>query len=396
MAYINGKKVFQVVKVEGGGGTSIETEDISINPTTSEQVVERSSGKYINKVTVGAIQTEEKTVTENSEVTPSPGKYITKVIVNVPSSGGSSGTDRLQWKCDNIKTLDNEFKNYTGESLDEVLNGLDTSQVTSLQYTFNYCRSLKTIPLFDTSSVTTMLYVFANCESLTEIPSLNTSSVTTMAYMFSFCKLLTSIPSLNTSKVTRTASMFHGCSALTSIPLLDTSNVTDMESMFNGCSALTSIPSLNTSKVTSVKNMFSSCTSLTTISLFDMCKVTNNTSGMLGSCKSLQNLTLKNIRISLQLGSGTSWGHLLTDESLINTAKEVWDLTGATSNTLYVSTPSKARFDAIYVKLIDITDEMRAEDQYIDNKKPCVVCESTDEGAMTLREYVVSKNWALA
>ena len=39
---------------------------------------------------------------------------------------------------------------------------------------------------------------------------------------------------------------------------------------------------------------------------------------------------------------------------------------------------------------------MRAEDEYIDNKKPCVVCESTDEGAMTLTEYAISKNWAIA
>ena len=61
-----------------------------------------------------------------------------------------------------------------------------------------------------------------------------------------------------------------------------------------------------------------------------------------------------------------------------------------------MSTPSKARTDEIYVKLIDITDEMRAEDEYIDNKKPCVVCESTDEGAMTLKEYGISKNWNIA
>lgn len=96
------------------------------------------------------------------------------------------------------------------------------------------------------------------------------------------------------------------------------------------------------------------------------------------------------------IGQTTSWGHLLTDESLINTAKELWDLTGATSQTLTMSTASNARFDAIYVKLVDVTEEMIAEDEYVSNKKPCVVCESTDEGAMTLREYVISKNWALA
>ena len=48
------------------------------------------------------------------------------------------------------------------------------------------------------------------------------------------------------------------------------------------------------------------------------------------------------------------------------------------------------------MKLVDITDEMRAEDEFIDLKKPFVVCESTDEGAMSVTEYVTSKNWQLA
>ena len=52
--------------------------------------------------------------------------------------------------------------------------------------------------------------------------------------------------------------------------------------------------------------------------------------------------------------------------------------------------------EEIYVKLIGATDEMRAEDPYIDNKKPCIVCESTDEGAMTLKEYGISKNWNIS
>lgn len=68
-------------------------EEISVTPTTAEQTKEPSAGKAgISKVTVHAIQTEEKavTVTANgtTEVTTSSGKYLSKVTVttNVPTS----------------------------------------------------------------------------------------------------------------------------------------------------------------------------------------------------------------------------------------------------------------------------------------------------------------------
>lgn len=279
--------------------------------------------------------------------------------------------DRLQWKCDNMKTLGREFYGYTGESLDNVLIGLDTSKVTNMSELFASNSNLKTVPQLDTSSL-------IECNN-----------------MFYYCFRLTSVPYINTSKVQNLANMFARCQALTSIPQLDTSNATSMGSTFSTCLLITEIPLLDTSNVTTMFCTFQHCYELVTIPLLNMIKVTN-TNSMFQNCYKLTNLTLKNIKVTLQIGSGTSWGHLLTDESLINTAKELWDLTGSTSQTLTVSTPSNARFDAIYVKLITATAEQIAEDQYINNKKPCVVCESTDEGAMTLREYVVSKNWALA
>lgn len=207
---------------------------------------------------------------------------------------------------------------------------------------------------------------------------------------------------LDTSQVTSMAYMFSTCSNLQSFNNnFDTYNVTTLTNMFARCEYLTEldVSSFDTRNVTDVSSFIYYCLKLKTIiGSIDLINTTN-TYNMFYYCINLENVTLKNIKVSLQLGRSTSWGTKLTNETLINTIQELWDNTDNAlggSRTLTLSTTSTNNIANIYVKLIDVTDEMRAEDEYIDNKKPCVVCESTDEGAMTLTEYAISKGWAIA
>ena len=176
------------------------------------------------------------------------------------------------------------------------------------------------------------------------------------------------------------------------IEYADTSNVTEMANMFNGCLSLTTVPSFDTSKVTGMASMFNGCTSLTTVPKLDMFKV-SSTSSMFSGCASLTNCFLRNIKRSLTIGSGTTYGHLLTLESLLFMIKELID-TGS-NKTFAVGTANLEKLANVYVKTVEITDEMRTEDPNIDLKLPFETCESTDEGAKLITEYVGDKHWTL-
>lgn len=64
---------------------AIQVEDKTVSPKPTAQIVSPNSGKYLRRVTVEAVETEEKTVTKNGEVTPSDGKFLSKVTVDVPT-----------------------------------------------------------------------------------------------------------------------------------------------------------------------------------------------------------------------------------------------------------------------------------------------------------------------
>lgn len=380
----------------------------------------------LNKVTVNVPDPElqEKEVTSNGEVTPDEGyDGLSKVTVNTPSS--------LKKLLDTTKDTYFLFYKWTGTNATGLIGYNDTINVTNMSHMFYECTNLATIPLLDTSNVTTMEAMFYGCSSLTSVPLFDTSNVTDMRNMFNKCYNLTTVPQFNTSKVTNMDCMFgthyagstsNACPIRT-VPLFDTSNVTSMSDMFAFSTHLTEVPLFNTSKVTNMDSMFYYCMRLTSVPLFNTSNVTNMSymffycenlttvpaldirnakysSSIFYYCKKLATCLLKNIIIGLQVGSGTTYGHLLTMDSLLNLLNET--VYSTTSKTLTVGSANLAKFtgDYEYVKptgvYLDLDDNEVTELTNEFTKIPVTWCSSTDEGAMTVADYMTSKGWAIA
>ena len=269
--------------------------------------------------------------------------YLSKLFIDEAKpalkrhSGGSGGSGG-----DDITDLAYFFRD--GHRLDLLTDGIDTSKTTNFSYMFDGCNALAAVPELDTSNGTTFAYMFNNCKSLTSVPKLDTSKGTLFSYMLRGCRSLTSVPELDTSLGNEFLYMFEDCTNLVTIPKLDMRN-------------------------------------------------SKGATGVLNRCGAITNLKLYNINFPTTIGSGTSYGHLLTLDSLLHTIRELID-TGR-AYTLTMGNANLEKLANVYVRTIDITDEMRAEDEFIDKKLPFEVCESTDEGATLITDYVLMKNWQL-
>lgn len=195
------------------------------------------------------------------------------------------------------------------------LKYLDTSNVTSMSFMFNYCSNLSSLDLssFDTSKVTDMGYMFGRCHKLTslDLSNFDTSKVTDMYFMFYGCEnLLTlDVSGFDTGKVTDMRAMFYNCKKLTELDVsnFDTSNVEYMGGssmnygMFSCCYSLKelNVSNFNTSKVKSMAFMFYGCRELTTldVSHFDTLNVTNM-AYLFSGCSSLTVLYVNNFNTS--------------------------------------------------------------------------------------------------
>ena len=310
--------------INNKGGTLTETDKFSDYATAIDNIQSGSANEPI-------------TITENGIYTAPEGVGYSPITVNVPQTAESGTVKNL---LDTTKTANSLFNSYNGSSVDNLINYNDTANVTNMRSMFYYCSNLTTIPQLNTSKVTDMYCMFYFCQKIKSIPQLDTSSCTNMEAMFYYCSNLTTIPQLDTSSCTNTRQMFYGCRNLTTIPQVDISKVTDSYYIYD----------------------------------------------MFASCKKLTYLKLLNVKSSVQIGSGTDWGHLIEKDCLIQIISELIKQSSGT-RTLTMGTANKAKIADTYVKLLEDDGT---------GKYPFEVCDSTTEGAMTIEAYCNSKNWTLA
>lgn len=162
-------------------------------------------------------------------------KYKTQIISNI----NKNGYGKYMFNCtsETVTSIDN-IKSITFES------GLDTSNITSMNYMFAGCEQITTLDLsnLNTSNVVSMRGMFKGCgsaliSSRINLDNFDTSNVTDMNYMFSNC----------------------GFEAL-DLSNFNTSNVTDMRGMFYNLNSenlnILDLSSFKTYKVVNMANMF--------------------------------------------------------------------------------------------------------------------------------------------
>lgn len=75
---------YETVNVNVPTGATVNNQDKTVSPTTSQQTVTADSGYTgLGTVTVNAIETETETIVANGTYTPAPGKYYSNIVVGV-------------------------------------------------------------------------------------------------------------------------------------------------------------------------------------------------------------------------------------------------------------------------------------------------------------------------
>lgn len=352
-----------------------------------------------------------------------PTDELTAAVTN-ESVAWLSNTDTS--KCTNARSM---FYQCVGANFTEP-PFFDTSGITNMNMMFYMgyqSRGQKlTIPIYDTQNVTDMYAMFNGCkftdEGYNNICKLDVSKVTNVGQMFEYSTYnfpkpawsvmpsatnapyiykesnILSVDEFSLPKAISAYGIFFKCNKLTTVNHISLPSATDVASVFSESSSKLSYVGrvdlcTTAGKSVQANTFFYNCKALETVGFVDLRQV-GSAGSMFYNCYKLANLTVKNIKTNLQVGSGTSYGHLLTLESLIGLCYELRD-TGA-SKTLTIGSANLEKLANVYVREIPITDAMREADDLIDEKLPFERCESTADGATLITDYVLLKNWKLA
>lgn len=342
---------------------------------------------------------------------------LNKKLVGLNENSTVTNYDFLE-NLDTSKVIRFERTFYNDSKLERVPENWDTSNVTSFYSCFYNCSNINLPKNWDYSkgarfdsfaynvkknqdniimnmpNNTTLYDAFYGCD-ISNINLITSENLDDLSYCFQRCNLTGEVNISNTSNVTKVTYMFAYSYKITEIPNFNFQNVTNADYFIYQANNVKKVSNIFGNKVINFYGFAHTCRTLEDCEL-DMLSCTNS-NNMFYYCQNLTNLKLHNIKINVVIGSGTSYGTKLTQESLIFCIKELWSYKDTTTKrTLTMSTPSKTLIADVYVKLITPTQEQIEADPYINNKLPCEVCESTDEGAMTITAYANLKNWTIA
>jgi hypothetical protein len=387
--------------------------DLTEDTVTPETLIKGTIAHAKNgEVIVGVAQSsdfklQEKEATGNGVVLPDEGyDGLSKVTVNAPSSLKKllDARQNANYLFSTSEAMYGSGKELTYETISEIFDYDATENCTHFKQMFGGNTYITKIPLFNTNKARDLGGFCNGCSSLTEVPVLDYSNVESMIAAFQLCSKLTNIPkNLSFNKLQSANQMFYSCSALEGeADFRNISVLNSGKSMFYGCKKLVTAKFNPSCKFMESSSMFYDCSSLTTVENLNIGSVGgSNVSGMFTNCSSLTNLKLKNIVGNLTVGSGTSYGHLLTMESLLNLFNEtIYYSSGSHKLTIGSENLAKLTGEYEYVRptgvYLDRNDNVVEELTHYETKIPVVWCSSTDEGAMTVSAYMSSKGWSIA
>lgn len=221
----------------------------------------------------------------------------------------------------------------------------------------------------------------------------DTTGITDFSHMFDTCKPQTNTLSANLNGIDLSSAenmryFLYNSTNLFEINI-DIPNAKYLE-YFAQQAGVKTVVLRNSSKVTSLSYAFYTCPNLVRVEM-DIRSVTN-VSNLFYRATELTTLKFSNIKINLKVydsNSVSGYGAKLTLESLLFLCQECINVNA--SRTLTIGSPNITKLAEIYVKL---TGE--AEEDETLPKLPMVQCESTDEGAMLVADYMALKQWSLA
>lgn len=343
----NIKKDINILGVTGNL-EEINTTEISVNPTSEEQVItpeEPYNG--FSKVIIGAqsgVNIEE---------------YFETTITN--ANRAYFGRDRLIKKTPEIKVdyTGNDYSYMFQDSkyLKELNIIIPDNKTINSYMMFSGCENLTKITGLDNTIFFNSQSMFSNCKKLVKSPRINISEGSSCSQMFNYCYKLTDISELNTYGATNMYNMFGSCNSLESIGTLDTSKATEMGNMFSSCSKLKDVSNLDTSSATNIANIFSYCGSLETVPLLDASNV-KAVNGAFNSCPKLVNFDgLKDLGKSYPNNASTNTYSLKLDlgscinlqyNCLINILNNLYDIAslGIKPQQIYLSTTNMNKLKA--------------------------------------------------